>query len=83
MCREEICLNFPGYIKKEAPSLTCKVTVKEREETKAVWLRGKTVPAQPLFGPQTHLDPHKGVSFTAGVSGVKKLLAIYQHKELS
>ncbi len=81
MCREEICLNFPGYIKKEAPSLTCKVTVKEREETKAVWLRGKTVPAQPLFGPQTHLDPHKGVSFTAGVSGVKKLLAIYQHKD--
>ena len=81
MGKEEICLEFPEQIQKEAFSLTCRIAVKEQGDLKAVWLSGRIRPAQPLFGPQIYLDPHEGVSFTMGVRGVEKLLAIYQHKD--
>lgn len=81
MGRGEICLEFPEQIKREAFSLACRVAVKEQGDLKAVWLSGKTTPAQPLFGPQTYLDPRRGASFTIGVRGAEKLLAIYQHKD--
>ncbi len=87
MCREEIYLEFPDKITdfigtgEEAVSLSCQVVIKEQGNLKAIGIKGKVEPRQPLFGPQTYLDGKMGVRYLVRVGKPEKLLAIYQHKD--
>lgn len=87
MCKEEIYLEFPDNITdsigsgEERVSLTCQLVIKEQGNLKAIGIKGKVEPRQPLFGPQTYLDGKMGVHYLVGVQKAEKFLAIYQHKD--
>ena len=53
------------------------------ESTAAIYLHARKQPEEPFFGPQTFLDARKGVSYRMKLSGVKRMLAIYQHIDIS
>lgn len=52
-----------------------------REEEAAVFFHAVKPPKEPFFGPQTYLDPVKGVSFRMVLEGTGRLMAVYQHKD--
>lgn len=51
------------------------------ESTAAIYLHARKQPEEPFFGPQTFLDARKGVSYRMKLLGVKRMIAIYQHKD--
>lgn len=81
MFKEKISLEFPQKAKAEGAALTCRVITREQGNYRAVWIKGKVEPGQPLFGPQVYLDGKRGAEFTVRAAGAEKLLAVYQHKD--
>ena len=62
-----------------ADKITASLEIRQEEEA-AVFLHAFKQPEEPFFGPQTHLDPAKGVSCRMTLEGTGRLMAVYQHK---
>ena len=62
-----------------ADKITASLEIRQEEEA-AVFLHAFKQPEEPFFGPQTHLDPAKGVSYRMTLEGTGRLMAVYQHK---
>lgn len=78
---DKLKFSFPTEIAVEDLRLTCEVSLVQKENTGAVFIKGKQEAKAPLFGLQNYLDAREGISFAAEITGADKMTAVYQHKD--